>query len=462
MDTRNFFRSLLAFSIFPGIPLLILALFASMFLTLGIIHDTDPKAYNDYIKEALGLSGGTWYSLPADAEENILSLGFDPSVVADEIMANKWINENGGEIDLGIQLAILEGESKGGTNLGSCSGIASAAKLSHQEVVSATWLLNYWKEHKVRDWSEIAKEMIRPDYSDYTAHCSAGEIGPNGILPSTGVKICRDGISAHPDDLVKSCNFFDKRVAPYGKNWWLKAIGYKSGKTKDEKFDSLYGWNHSIEYRNQLVSRAETFNSVAAGWEYDPVPQNIYVFKGGWWRSQAIKVLKATGLLEGEVFAAGFDFPPGEKPSVVGSFTNPYPGSFICGYGYGAPVANGIHWGIDMCRGTPWGSAPVYAMHSGTITFSRYLSPSETLAGQWWISGNVIAIEGEDNEGNSIWTAYGHGAHGSMKVTEGDVVEAGQLLMMSGSTGFSTGIHLHLAMKINGKWVNPTGYLGGD
>ena len=462
MDTRNFFRSLLAFSIFPGIPLLILALSASMFLTLGIIHDTDPKAFDDYIKNALGLSGGTWYSLPAEAEEKIIALGFDPAVVADEIMANKWINKNGGEIDLGMQLAIIEGESKGGTNLGSCSGIASAAKYSHQEVVSAKWLLNYWKEHNVRDWSDIAKEMIRQDYSDYTGHCSAGEIGPNGILPSTGVKICRDGLSLHPDDLVKSCNFFDKRVAPYGKNWWLKAIGYKSGQTKDEKFDSLWGWNRSIDYRNQLVSRAETFNLSASDWEYTPTPENTYVFKGGWWRSQAIKVLKATGLFEGEVFAAGPDFPSWEQPSIVGSFSDPYPGSFLCGYGYGLPAANGIHWGIDLCIGEPWGSAPIYAMHSGIVKFSRYLSPSEVLAGQWWISGNVVAIEGKDEGGNSIWTAYGHGLNGSTKVKEGDIVEKGQLLMMSGSTGFSTGIHLHLAMKINGGWVNPTGYLGGD
>ena len=463
MDTRSFFRSLLAFFIFPGVPLLILTLLASGFLALGTIRDTDPKAYDDYIKEALGLSGGTWYSLPADAEEKIISLGFDPAVVADEIMANKWINENGGEIDLGIQLAILEGESKGGTNLGTCSGIASSAKLSHQEVVSALWLLNYWKEHNVRDWSDIAKEMIRPDYSDYTSHCSAGEIGPNGILPSTGVKICREGLSGHPDDLVKSCNLFDKRVAPYGKNWWLKAIGYRSGKTKDEKLDSLYGWNHDSSYRNQLVDRAAALNIAASGWsEYTPVSENTYVFKGGWWRSQAIKVLKATGLLEGIVFAAGPDYPSWEPPQVVGSFSNPYPDSVICGYEYGKPVANGIHWGIDLCIGDPWGSAPIYAMHSGTVMFSRYLSPSETLAGQWWVSGNVVAIEGKDEDGNTIWTAYGHGANGTMKVKEGDVVKEGQLIMMSGSTGFSSGIHLHLGMKINNGWVNPSVYLKGD
>jgi murein DD-endopeptidase MepM/ murein hydrolase activator NlpD len=46
-----------------------------------------------------------------------------------------------------------------------------------------------------------------------------------------------------------------------------------------------------------------------------------------------------------------------------------------------------------------------------------------------------------------------------MAVSEGDTVEAGQFLMMSGTTGFSSGIHLHLAMKINGGWVNPSQYL---
>jgi murein DD-endopeptidase MepM/ murein hydrolase activator NlpD len=101
-------------------------------------------------------------------------------------------------------------------------------------------------------------------------------------------------------------------------------------------------------------------------------------------------------------------------------------------------------------------------MHSGTVTFARYLSPGESLAGQWWISGNVIAIEGRDENGNTIWTAYGHGTSDTMRVQVGEQVEAGQLLMMSGTTGYSTGIHLHLAMQINGGWVNPSAYLGGD
>ncbi len=459
MAPKRTLKGLLAFSVFPGIPLLIIAVLISVILSMGYWHDTDPKAYDEYVTKALGLSGGTWYSLSSEAEEKIISLGFDPAVVANEIMANRWINETGGEVDMGIQLAILEGESKGGTNLGTCSGLASAAKLSSQEVTSAKWLLEHWKGAGVRDWSEIARQMIKPDYSDYTGHCSAGEIGPNGILPSTGVKICRDGLLSHSDSLVQSCNFFDARVAPYGKNWWLNAIGYKAGQSNEEKFNKLYGWNHSEQYREQLVRRASELNDLAGGWNIDPESQNTYVFTGKGVKKIAVKVLEYVGLLSGEVYAASQE---NVEVPLIGGFAHPYPGSYLCGYGYGVPVANGIHWGIDLCIGTPMISGPIYAMHSGEVVFSRYLSPSETLAGRWWISGNVVAIEGKDDDGNTIWTAYGHGAKNSIEVKVGDRVEKGQKIMMSGSTGFSSGIHLHLAMKVNGSWVNPANYLVGD
>ncbi|OGC45590.1 hypothetical protein A2V49_03790 [candidate division WWE3 bacterium RBG_19FT_COMBO_34_6] len=429
------------------------------------MHDAYPDEYNKFITNLLGLSGGTWYSLPDNVEDFIISLGFDPAVVANEIMANRWINENGGEIDLGIQLAILEGESGGGENLGTCSGLAAAANFSQQEVDSARWLLEHWKNAGVRNWSEIARLMIKSDYSDYTGHCAAGEIGPNGILPSTGVIICKNGLSLHNDPIVQSCNFFDYRVAPYAKNWWLKAINYRSNQSESEKFTSLYGWNHDEQYRLSLLSRAGELNLAIGDSDFSPGSNYAYLFSGNWLQKAAVSFLKSMGLLTGDVFA-GYNDPIDDDDDdgtvIIGDFADPYPGGFTCGYGYGVPIGNGIHWGIDLCFGNPWKSAPIYAMHSGTVTFARYLSPSEPLAGYWWISGNVVAIEGKDNEGNTIWTAYGHGTNGSIIVSEGDIVEAGDKLMMSGSTGFSSGIHLHLAMKINGNWVNPTNYLGGD
>jgi murein DD-endopeptidase MepM/ murein hydrolase activator NlpD len=213
-----------------------------------------------------------------------------------------------------------------------------------------------------------------------------------------------------------------------------------------------------------LVSRASDLNLIAGDWNVTPTAQNAYVFSGGWFKQKILAFLEATGLFEAQVYAAGLYYPSGTEPiPLEGGFTHPYPGSSECGvYRYGVPVANGVHWGIDLCVGNPWGSAPIYAMHSGRVTFARYLSPSESLAGQWWISGNVVAIEGTDSEGNTVWTVYGHGLNNTMQVKDGDYVEKGQMLMMSGNTGFSDGIHLHLGMKINGGWVNPSTYLTGD
>ena len=430
----------------------------SYVLALGYMYDTDIDGYSRYIMDLLDISGGNWYQLPLDVEEDLIEMGFDPMIVASEVKANEWINSEGGEIDIGMQLSILEFESGGGSNIGSCSGLQSAASFSSQEYESALRLLDYWRSQEIRNWSENARYAVNSDYSDYIGHCSAGEIGPNAILPSTGVYICENGLSHSSDSLVKSCNYFDYRVAPYAKVWWLKEIGYKSTQSFEEKMASLYGWNQSEEYRMQYISRADEINAAIEGIDFNPIPGDAYVFSGGWFKTAAIKLLQGLGLLPKEVYAYTPPWDEEDPPIVVGGFANPYPNSELCGYSYGQPVYNGIHWGIDLCNN--WASNPIYAAHSGTVTFARYLPQTEYLAYLWWISGNVVVIEGEDTDGNTIWTAYGHGDNGTMTVREGDVVEAGQFLMMSGNTGFSNGIHLHLGMKVNGSWVNPAKYLG--
>ncbi len=63
--------------------------------------------------------------------------------------------------------------------------------------------------------------------------------------------------------------------------------------------------------------------------------------------------------------------------------------------------------------------------------------------------GNTIVI----NHGNGIKTRYGHAS--ALIVNAGDTVAQGQAIMISGSTGRSTGPHLHFEVKINGQLVNP-------
>jgi murein DD-endopeptidase MepM/ murein hydrolase activator NlpD len=67
--------------------------------------------------------------------------------------------------------------------------------------------------------------------------------------------------------------------------------------------------------------------------------------------------------------------------------------------------------------------------------------------------GYYIAID----HGNGISTAYAHNSR--LLVKEGDVVYQGQVIAGSGSTGLSTGPHLHFEVRINGAPVDPVKYL---
>ena len=98
------------------------------------------------------------------------------------------------------------------------------------------------------------------------------------------------------------------------------------------------------------------------------------------------------------------------------------------------------HTGLDI--GAKAGT-PIYALDGGRVE----------LAG--WSSGygyNVIV-----DHGNGIKTRYGHSRKLYVKV--GDRVEAGDVLGEVGSTGYSTGPHIHLELKINNAKVNPLSYL---
>ena len=61
------------------------------------------------------------------------------------------------------------------------------------------------------------------------------------------------------------------------------------------------------------------------------------------------------------------------------------------------------------------------------------------------------------DHGNGIVTRYGHAQE--VVVSPGQVVQRGQIIAFMGSTGFSTGPHVHYEVRIDGEPVNPAGYL---
>jgi murein DD-endopeptidase MepM/ murein hydrolase activator NlpD len=68
--------------------------------------------------------------------------------------------------------------------------------------------------------------------------------------------------------------------------------------------------------------------------------------------------------------------------------------------------------------------------------------------------GNLIEV----NHGNGYTTRYGHNQQHLVKV--GDKVKKGQQIALMGSTGRSTGPHVHFEVLQNGKTVNPSKYIG--
>jgi murein DD-endopeptidase MepM/ murein hydrolase activator NlpD len=67
--------------------------------------------------------------------------------------------------------------------------------------------------------------------------------------------------------------------------------------------------------------------------------------------------------------------------------------------------------------------------------------------------GNLIVVD----HGNGIATAYAH--QSSLAASAGQQVGQGQVIGYVGSTGFSTGPHLHFEVRVNGSPVDPLGYL---
>ncbi len=119
-----------------------------------------------------------------------------------------------------------------------------------------------------------------------------------------------------------------------------------------------------------------------------------------------------------------------------GQFTNPCPsGSLSSGFGYRS-FDNSFHKGIDLAAGA---GSPIYAAADGTVMIAGYSASA----------GNWIVI----NHGNGIVTKYMHCS--VLYVHAGATVQKGQNIAGVGTTGYSTGNHLHFQVEVNGTAVNP-------
>ena len=144
-------------------------------------------------------------------------------------------------------------------------------------------------------------------------------------------------------------------------------------------------------------------------------------------REQQLSVLEnilISSHMQVEVFPAGRPIKRGWISSYYGTRTNPFSGKLQ------------FHKGMDFAAKS---GSNVLAVAGGVVTWSS----------KRYGYGNLVEI----NHGNGYMTRYGHNKDNL--VTVGDTVKKGQIISLMGSTGRSTGPHVHFEVLKNGRQINP-------
>jgi murein DD-endopeptidase MepM/ murein hydrolase activator NlpD len=138
----------------------------------------------------------------------------------------------------------------------------------------------------------------------------------------------------------------------------------------------------------------------------------------------------------------------GDRPLVVGDWGGPEAGySVTAGFGRvdrsDCSICSSFHRGVDLSAGC---RSPVFAAGPGTV-----LSAGWDTTGY----GNQVTID----HGGGLTSTYGHMPDGGVMVAAGTVVKAGDQIGMEGSTGRSTGCHVHFEIRLDGQSIDPLAFM---
>lgn len=135
--------------------------------------------------------------------------------------------------------------------------------------------------------------------------------------------------------------------------------------------------------------------------------------------------------------------PAAARPASAGGFVRPVGGRVSSSFGYRVHPIFGVrklHTGVDLAAGA---GTPIVASATGRVVFAGWRGGY----------GRTVIVD----HGGGVTTLYAH--QSSLSVSQGQSVTRGQQVGRVGSTGYSTGPHLHFEVRVNGSPVDPMRYV---
>jgi murein DD-endopeptidase MepM/ murein hydrolase activator NlpD len=134
---------------------------------------------------------------------------------------------------------------------------------------------------------------------------------------------------------------------------------------------------------------------------------------------------------------------PAPAPVVVAMW--PIHGVITTEFGVPEPPYQAVHTGIDISDAARSGVTPVHAYRQGKVIATEHTGGL----------GNHVIVD----HGNGVTSVYGHLAF--ISVTVGQLVDTNTTLGLEGTTGVSTGVHVHFEIRVNGQATNPHLFISG-